>query len=74
MKSLYLVRHAKSSREDPGCADEERPLLEKGVKKTGKVIKYLRERKIIPDLVISSHAERALDTAKIIAEGIGLSR
>jgi phosphohistidine phosphatase len=70
MKSLYLVRHAKSSREDPGCADEQRPLLDKGVKKTGKVVKYLLEKKVKPDQIVSSHAVRAFETARIIAGGL----
>jgi phosphohistidine phosphatase len=70
MKTLYLVRHAKSSREDPGCADEQRPLLDKGVKKTGRIVKFLRDKNILPDLIISSHAVRALETAKIIASGL----
>ena len=71
MKTLFIVRHAKSSWEHPGLADDERPLLPKGIKRTNKIAAYLQQKNINPDLIISSHAVRALDTAKIIAEAIG---
>jgi phosphohistidine phosphatase len=71
MKTLYIVRHAKSSWEEPGLADHNRPLIETGIKKTKLVIEYLQNKKIIPDLMISSSATRAKDTAFLIAEGLG---
>ncbi|MDT8393321.1 MAG: histidine phosphatase family protein [Bacteroidales bacterium] len=70
MKTLYIVRHAKSSWNHPELSDEERPLLEKGKKRTKKIIDYLQQKEIKPDLIISSHAVRALETAKIIAHGL----
>ncbi|MBP6978579.1 MAG: phosphohistidine phosphatase SixA [Bacteroidales bacterium] len=69
-KSLYIVRHAKSSWDEPELADEERPLLEKGVQKTYKVIDYLNERQVTVDLILSSPAVRAYETARLIAQGI----
>ena len=74
MKSLYIVRHAKSSWEFPQLSDEERPLLEKGVRRTKKVIKYLVEKNTKIDLIVSSYAVRALETARLIADGLGYSR
>jgi len=71
MKSLYIVRHAKSSWEYPELSDEERPLLEKGVKRTRKVIQYLIDHNIKLDLIITSHATRAYETAKLIGEALG---
>lgn len=71
MKTLYIVRHAKSSWNHPELSDEERPLLEKGKKRTRKIIDYLREKNVSVDLIISSHAVRASETARIIAHGIG---
>jgi len=71
MKKLYLVRHAKSSWEEPGVTDFDRPLLEIGITKTKKVIRYLKEHKVKIDLMISSPAERAVRTAALIAKGIG---
>jgi phosphohistidine phosphatase len=71
MKTIYLVRHAKSSWEEPGLADEARPLLPIGIAKTQKVIQYLYDHKIKVDRILSSPAVRALETAKLIAQGIG---
>ncbi|TVQ09171.1 MAG: hypothetical protein EA361_15665 [Bacteroidetes bacterium] len=70
MKTLYLVRHGKSSWEDMSHQDYERPLLEKGIRRTRKVALFLKEKNVKPDLIISSHAQRAFETAGIIAEKI----
>lgn len=70
MKTLYLVRHAKSSWNYPELSDDQRPLLEKGKKRTKKVIDYLIRKEVKVDYIISSHAVRALDTAKIIAHAL----
>jgi len=67
MKTLLLVRHAKSAWDTPGQADDQRPLLPKGVKKTTKVADYLFKEGVNTDLVISSQAVRAYETAKIMA-------
>ncbi len=71
MKTLILVRHAKSSWLDPDLQDFERPLLKKGESRANKVAAYLKERQVFPDLIVSSHAVRAFETAKIFAEGLG---
>ncbi|MBN2172558.1 MAG: phosphohistidine phosphatase SixA [Bacteroidales bacterium] len=70
MKILYIVRHAKSSWDHPGLSDHERPLLEKGKKRTKKVIDFLLEKNIQVDLIISSYAVRAFETATIIAKAL----
>ena len=70
MKSIYIVRHAKSSWDPPDLSDEERPLLEKGIQKTFKVIEYLNDHRIKADLILSSPAVRARETARLIAKGI----
>ena len=67
MKTLYIVRHAKSSWDHPELSDHERPLLEKGKKRTKLVAGYLQENNIRIDRIISSYAVRAFETAKIIA-------
>ena len=71
MKTLYLVRHAKSSWENFSLSDHDRPLLQSGIKKTKRIIAFLREKQVMPDMLKSSSAKRALDTAKLIAHGIG---
>jgi len=70
MKTLYIVRHAKSSWDHAGLADHERPLLEKGEKRTKLICDYLLEKDIKVDLILSSHAVRAFETAKIIANAL----
>ncbi len=70
MKILYIVRHAKSSWEDSELMDDERPLLRKGEKRTKKVIAFLLEKGIQVDVIKSSHAVRAFETAKIIARAL----
>lgn len=71
MKRLYLVRHAKSSRDIPGGSDIERPILEKGIIRTQKIIRFLNDRNVKIDQIISSPATRALQTAILVAKGIG---
>ncbi len=71
MKKLYLVRHAKSSWEFPGLSDIERPLIEKGIKRTKRIAKYFKENNVTTDLIISSPAARAMETAKFIANTLG---
>ncbi len=71
MKTLYFIRHAKSSWDFPQLADDERPLTEKGIKRTKKLGNYLENNNILPELIISSYANRAFHTAQIIAKKIG---
>ncbi|MCF8230014.1 MAG: histidine phosphatase family protein [Bacteroidales bacterium] len=70
MKTLYIVRHAKSSWDYPDLPDHDRPLLEKGKKRTKKIIDFLLENKVRVDYIISSSAERALETAKFLARAM----
>jgi phosphohistidine phosphatase len=52
-------------------SDHDRPLLPVGEKKTHRIVKYLKAKSIKPDLLLSSSATRAYETARIIAEGLG---
>jgi len=70
MKTIYIVRHAKSSWNTIEIPDEQRPLMEKGKKRTKKVIDYLHDNHIKVDYIISSHAVRAHETAKILAHAL----
>ena len=67
MKTLYIVRHAKSSWKYPNLDDFERPLNKRGRKNAPLMGKVLKELKVSPDLIISSPANRAAMTARIIA-------
>ena len=74
MKTLFLVRHAKSSKDDPTLADRDRPLADRGLKEAPKMGKRLDKRDVKPDLLLSSPALRALTTAQLIADEIGCER
>ena len=74
VKTLYIVRHAKSSWDDPGLDDFERPLNERGKRDAPRMGKRLKEREIYPDLMISSPARRAFSTAKRIAKILGYKK
>lgn len=64
---LTLVRHAKSSRDDPGLADFMRPLNDRGRRDAPVMGHRLRRSGVEPDLIVSSPAARAIQTARIIA-------
>lgn len=66
MKTLYLLRHAKSSWKDDSLEDFERPLKKKGLGDAQLVGKVIRQRELNLDLVISSSAERARQTTQLV--------
>jgi len=67
MKTLLLVRHAKSSWADPGMDDCDRPLNERGRKDAPEMARRLAGLHVIPDLIITSAARRARKTAEAFA-------
>ncbi len=67
MKTLLLMRHAKSSRDDPSLPDHDRPLNKRGKADAPRMGRLLREEGLTPDLVVSSPAARALATAEAVA-------
>ena len=69
-RTLVLIRHAKSSWSNPGEADFERPLNDRGERDAPRMGARLKELNIRPDLIISSPAKRAKQTAKRIAEAV----
>ncbi|HRG10817.1 MAG TPA: histidine phosphatase family protein, partial [Cyclobacteriaceae bacterium] len=60
MKILYLIRHAKSSWDNPKLEDFDRPLNKRGQKDAPRMAKRLKEKRITPDIMLSSPAERTL--------------
>ena len=74
MKTLYVVRHAKSSWDDPDKADFDRPLNDRGKRDAPRMGKRLKEKDIHPDLMLSSPAKRALSTCKRIAKELGYQK
>lgn len=74
MKTLYILRHAKSSWASvEQLSDHERPLLEEGKKRTRKIINYLLTNQIKPDLILCSTAKRASETAGYIANALAIN-
>lgn len=79
MRTLLLVRHAKSSWDDPSLADRERPLSRKGLRAARTLGRHLAGRGLAkpekrPELVLSSPAVRALKTARLVARRLRLRR
>ena len=70
-KELFLVRHAKSSWDDPTISDHDRPLNERGYRNAPEMGRRLSDRGVSPDALISSTALRARTTARIIADSLG---
>jgi len=68
MKTLYIVRHAKSSWEYESIKDIDRPLKKRGIKDAYLMSKLLQEKIDRPDVFVSSSANRALHTAVIFTE------
>ena len=66
MKKILVMRHAKSSWKDHNIPDHDRPLKNRGEKDAEKMGKLLKEKDLVPDLILSSTAERAKQTAKIV--------
>jgi phosphohistidine phosphatase len=67
MKRVFVIRHGKSSWENPSWKDFERPLLKKGKKRTKRVARFIRFSGYTPDLILTSPAVRAKMTADILA-------
>ncbi|WP_299675348.1 histidine phosphatase family protein [uncultured Tenacibaculum sp.] len=71
MKTIYIVRHAKSSWKYTSVKDHDRPLKERGINDAHLVSKYLAKNIQRPDVFISSSANRALQTGIIFCENFG---
>ena len=74
MKTLFLIRHAKSSWDDPLLSDKDRPLNKRGHRDAPFMGQLLAEKGVQPDLLLSSHANRAFTTALYFASALGMDR
>ena len=70
-KTLYLLRHLKSSWDDPSLPDRERPLAPRGKKAGKKIARHLRESGIAPELVLCSPAVRTRETFDAVRSALG---
>lgn len=71
-KTLLLVRHAKSSWDDPGVADQARPLNKRGTRDAAAMARRVAHRPNRPELIVTSPALRAHRTAEAMAAALGL--
>ncbi|MQA73568.1 MAG: phosphohistidine phosphatase SixA [Solirubrobacterales bacterium] len=68
--TLYLLRHAKSSWDDPELSDRARPLAKRGRRAVALLGEHLRETAVAPDLVLCSSAVRAVETLEGVRDGL----
>jgi phosphohistidine phosphatase len=73
MKTLLLLRHAKSSWDDPTLADHDRPLKKRGVKAALRMGQVIRDFRLNPELILCSTAVRAKETLKLVLETARIS-
>ena len=66
MKKLFLLRHAKSSWEDPNLSDFERPLNARGIKNALDLCTFFQRQNISPDKVLVSTSHRTLETLELV--------
>lgn len=71
MKTLLILRHAKSSWSNIALADIDRPLNKRGKRDAPRIGTLLRTEDLVPELIISSPALRARKTAKAVSENCG---
>ena len=74
MKTLTIIRHAKSSWEQEGLSDFERPLNERGRRDAPVMAARLKQAVGQPELLVSSPALRAITTARVFADVLGISK
>ena len=71
MKRLFLLRHAKSSWDDAGLADHDRPLAPRGRRASALIAEHLQRNRIRPALVLCSSARRTRETLEGVREALG---
>ena len=74
MKTILLLRHAKSDWDNPALADFERPLAKRGLKDAPRMGAVLSSFEIAPDRILASPARRAKETAELVAEACGYKK
>lgn len=73
MKTLLLMRHAKSSWSDGSLSDHDRPLNQRGVEAAGKMGSLISQVDLIPEIILSSSSKRTKETVKYFLEACPFS-
>jgi phosphohistidine phosphatase len=71
MRRLWLLRHAKSSWDEPHLADHDRPLSARGRRAADAIGRWVDETEVRPDVVLCSSARRARETLAAVLPGLG---
>lgn len=71
-RKLFIIRHGKSSWKEEGLDDIDRPLADRGIRNADTMARRLKESGEVPELIFTSPANRALNTAMIMARIWGL--
>jgi phosphohistidine phosphatase len=71
MKTLLILRHAKSSWKETGLPDHDRPLNKRGRREAPQVGELIKQENILPDIILCSTAHRAKDTLQAVVEKSG---
>ncbi len=74
MKTLLILRHAKSSWAEPGLSDHDRPLNGRGKLDAPKIGALIGNQELVPELILSSTAKRARKTAEKVAANCGYDK
>ncbi|HOT97658.1 MAG TPA: histidine phosphatase family protein [bacterium] len=72
MKTLYLLRHGKADRPVGMLTDKERPLLPRGIEEVARMARKMVKKGMRPEVILSSPAVRALETARTAAGELGM--
>ena len=71
MKSVLILRHAKSSWKHPDVSDHDRPLNKRGKRDAPRMGELLQDKHLVSDFIVSSTTKRAHSTAKALAKAAG---
>jgi phosphohistidine phosphatase len=71
VRTLYLLRHLKSSWDEPGLADHERPLAPRGRRAGKQLARHMRKQRVAPELVLCSSSTRTRQTFDAVKEALG---
>jgi phosphohistidine phosphatase len=71
VRTLYLLRHAKSSWDAPALPDDQRPLAPRGRRDGKRIAEHLRRQEIEPELVLCSSAARTRETLELLRPALG---